>query len=156
MNRRRAAWTNRLSTDERARNRAERLKQAAIEHDALEYSCAELSEKKYKVRLYKADAQAVKVRNKTTGNVALITRCTSGIPDRICAIPPTGRFVGFEFKTGGGQLRDNQAEIHEELTTYGAAVFVVRSVNEFIRFMELILGMERDKHRKLEAGRDQK
>lgn len=120
-------------------------------HNALERSCADLAQIKYKIELLKADAESFIRQNGSRGS-----RCTPGIPDRVCALPPTGRFVGFEFKTGGGTPNPNQKRVHKLLRENGAAVYVIRSINQFDRVLGELLQEERDRHTCQEIGRSQR
>lgn len=156
----RKAWTSYAKNGQNKKDvklTGEKLRQQRRDHDLLEGTCAQLSLYKWGIELYKADAQAVKTTHPLTGKVIYQTRCKHGIPDRICAIPPTGRFAGFEFKTGSlrNKPRPAQARVHEALIRNGAAVYVVRSVKEFEEFMTLLLEREKDKKLFQEIGEGQ-
>ena len=56
----------------------------------------------------------------------------SGVPD-ICAIlPPRGRYVGIEIKTGKDRLRPEQIGFHESVGKVGARVLVVKDWEDFL------------------------
>lgn len=121
---------------------ARRMKAAKQQHDSLEKTCVKLAWYKYKVMLLKSDSEAVKV---ATG---VRFRCTSGIPDCIGIIPPTGLFAGFEFKTGHAKLRQNQKLMHREIERHGGKAFTIRSTEQFCAVMEQLLQIENKKFQK--------
>lgn len=56
----------------------------------------------------------------------------SGVPD-ICAIlPPGGRYVGIEIKTGKDRLRPEQIGFHQSVGKVGAVVLVVKDFEDFL------------------------
>lgn len=56
----------------------------------------------------------------------------SGVPD-ICAIlPPGGRYVGIEIKTGKDRLRPEQIGFHSSVGKVGAVVLVVKDYEDFL------------------------
>lgn len=123
-------------------SRSEILKACRREHNALERSCADYAAKKYGIRLYKSDSEA-----QLTAHGFRRAAVAPGMPDMITAIPPTGRFAGFEFKAGKGHsLRPIQKQVHEELTAQGAAPFKIRTLDQFIAVFEGLLQIEREKH----------
>ncbi len=69
-----------------------------------------------------------------------------GSPDILGMIAPTGRFLGLEVKTVRGKVSENQSRWHEEAVKYGAAVFVVRSLDEALRVVDAVLVEEEGKH----------
>lgn len=118
-------------------------------HNGLEKACEQLGRLKYSVFLLKCDSESFR-----TSCGRLAGRVTPGMPDRIAAIPPTGRFAGFEFKTGKARLTEHQDVLHQILLDAGAAVYVVRSVDEFDQFIRLLLAGEKAKHAALERGEE--
>jgi len=148
----RDAWTSHLlnrrdSKKSIGMTKAERLRIAREEHDALENTCRDIAIARYGIELYKADAAAVRVTSHRTGKDMFITRCKSGIPDRIAVIPPTGRFAGFEFKTAlEPQLRENQQKVHNAMAGAGAAVYTINSVRMFEECLAMLLSIEADKY----------
>lgn len=149
----RDAWTNYLLNRKAAAkgkklSNHHRLRIAKQEHDALENTCRDIALARYGIELYKADAAAVRVKSKRTGEYIFITRCKSGIPDRIAVIPPTGRFAGFEFKTAEEpELRANQQKVHNEMARSGAAVYTINSVRMFEECLSMLLSVESDKYK---------
>ena len=96
----------------------QKMERGRKNHSDLENSCVELAWMKYRVNLFKADAEPARL-----ADGSFVTRCTSGMPDRIAVIFPTGRFVGFEFKTGAAKLRPNQQEMHTEIHKAGGLAY---------------------------------
>lgn len=153
----RSAWSAHAAHhgDHQIQSVSNRFAAGRSAHDALENSCCDLARYKYKIELYKADAEAVKIRNSKDGEPRFVTRCKSGIPDRIAVIPPTGRFAGFEFKTGASPVRDNQARVHNAMIASGAAIYTIRSVAEFETFLAMLIRHEKDKKLWQEIGQSQ-
>ena len=143
----RAQWAAKLegiakSVEAEKPSRSEILKACRREHNALERSCADYAAKKHGIRLYKSDSEA-----QLTAHGFRRAAVAPGMPDMITAIPPTGRFAGFEFKAGNNHsLRPIQKQVHEELTAQGAAPFKIRTLNEFIAVFEGLLQIEREKY----------
>jgi hypothetical protein len=56
-----------------------------------------------------------------------------GLPDIFAVLPPYGRLIGIECKTRLGTLSQDQVRVHQELREAGAAVLVVRSLDDLRR-----------------------
>jgi hypothetical protein len=110
-------------------------------HDSLESACVQYAALQ-KVKLLKVDAES---HFSKFGRLQA-NRVTTGIPDRIAVMPPTGRFAGFEFKTGNACLRKNQKALHKTLSDGGGAMFVIKSVDQFIAVFEGLLQIEQEKY----------
>jgi hypothetical protein len=54
----------------------------------------------------------------------------AGGPDILAILPPSGRLLGVECKTDSGRLAPAQRAWHEAARAAGAAVLVVRSIDE--------------------------
>lgn len=60
-----------------------------------------------------------------------------GWPDLTFALPPSGRFVAVELKTGTGRLTDEQSEMLLRLERCGALASVVRSYEGFVWLLDM-------------------
>lgn len=62
----------------------------------------------------------------------------SGQPDIVAILPPTGRYLGIEVKTGFDRLRPGQVSFRENSTHCGAAYLEVKTFDDFLnQFTEL-------------------
>lgn len=117
------------------------------EHNQLQESCKQLAAAKYGVTLLKVDSQARLLRkDPKTGRSIYKSYCTPGIPDSIAVISPTGRFAGFEIKTGKWrQLNDQQKETQTAMLQSGAAIYKVSTIHEFDEMLGLLVAGEKAK-----------
>lgn len=121
--------------------RAAKRKGSTKEHNQLQNACRKLAKTKYGIVLYKVDSKARKAEK---GNFYYST-CTPGISDSFAVIPPTGRFAGFEIKTGSQDPKESQRKFRDEVLANGGAYYRVRSIHEFDEFMRLLLAGEKAK-----------
>lgn len=64
-------------------------------------------------------------------------RGRKGVPD-VCAVLPSGRFLGVECKTGNDQQTKDQVRFQRECETRNASYVVVRSIDELIEAFSAI------------------
>ncbi len=70
-----------------------------------------------------------------------------GLPDIICIIPPTGRFLGLEVKSAKGSLRPKQREFMNSIRETGGTYVVVRTLQQAMEAVAQSLGEEQCKSR---------
>lgn len=56
----------------------------------------------------------------------------SGQPDIVCILPPKGKYVGIEIKTGKDKLRESQVSFHYSARKMGAIIMVVKDYEDFL------------------------
>lgn len=56
----------------------------------------------------------------------------SGQPDIVAILPPTGRYLGIEVKTGADRLRPAQVSFHNQAAFCGATILVVKTYEDFL------------------------
>ncbi len=57
---------------------------------------------------------------------------TSGLPDIVLILPPTGRFIGLELKLGKDKQRPSQIEFERDSTSSGAVYKIIKSFEDFL------------------------
>lgn len=57
----------------------------------------------------------------------------TGVPDVLAILPPYGRFLGVEIKTGKDRLRPEQIGFHESARSCGAACITVKTWEDFLQ-----------------------
>lgn len=66
-----------------------------------------------------------------------------GFPDILAVLPPVGRCLGVEIKTGKDRLRPEQEGVHHQLRKVGAVVMVVKDFEDFCGQWEKEFGIHR-------------
>lgn len=56
----------------------------------------------------------------------------TGKPDIVGILPPVGRFIGVEIKTGEDKIRPEQAGFHHTATLMGAFVITVKTWDDYL------------------------
>jgi len=81
-------------------------------------------------------------RNNTTGVFDPQKKCfrrfsgRKGISDILGIVPPTGRLIAVECKSGKGKLTPEQREFLADVTAAGGLAIVARSVDDVVKAME--------------------
>lgn len=65
-----------------------------------------------------------------------------GLPDIVCVVPPTGRFLGLEVKSAKGSLRPKQKDFMERMRATGGHYVVVRTLQQAMDAVAKVLGEE--------------
>ncbi len=88
------------------------------------------------------DAKGIPATESDTGAVFMggkpIKRASGrrGWPDVSAIVPPYGRFVGFEAKTGDGVLRPDQKAVKREIEAVGGLYVVARTLQDVLTVLE--------------------
>ena len=103
-------------------------------HGALVRACLEYLRLRG-IHAWQAQAGAVQTRQ---GRWVRLS--PAGTPDILAILPPGGRLMGVEVKTGTGRRNKAQRAWHEAATRAGALVLTVRDVRELVRLVEGMTG----------------
>lgn len=63
----------------------------------------------------------------------------TGLPDIIAILPPAGKFLGIEIKTGKDRLRPEQVGFHSSARKMGAEVLTVKTFEDFLQQLGSVL-----------------
>jgi hypothetical protein len=107
-------------------------------HDQLVRSCQDYALRRHKIRLRVFEAKPVQITRRD-GSKRYVPCVDAGWPDLAGVIPPKGRLVAAEVKTGSSRPRPTQAECLMDLASLGAHVAVVHSIDEFITWFDAIM-----------------
>lgn len=64
----------------------------------------------------------------------------TGIPDIQAVLPPNGRSLGIEVKTGRDKIRPEQAAFHANVRRCGGAIIIAKTMESFIIDFKEIYG----------------